>query len=175
HSDGTDYIISRSVDETGTVELQLADGTLTCDGTVGFLRLRDGRVTAASLVGGTNLAYKDFALSSVYAGLTGAITGVEADEASGAYAFAVDQELPASENIAGHYVIVTHGDGSTHGYEVAGSARRGDMNLLQLADDPGFRISDGGDTEFLYFPHDAITGPNTYRISSVVNYEAEAH
>ncbi|MFO7947531.1 MAG: heparinase II/III family protein, partial [Armatimonadota bacterium] len=63
HSDGTDYIISRSVDETGTVELQLADGTLTCDGTVGFLRLRDGRVTAASLVGGTNLAYKDFALS----------------------------------------------------------------------------------------------------------------
>lgn len=173
HDDGTDYILSAPVGAGAPVELQLPGGTLRCDGTVGFLRLHEGRVTAASLVDGTTLAYRGFSVAAQYPAITGTIVGMETGGAAGPYAFVVDRELPPSEAVAGCFVVVTHGNGSSHGYEIAGTEQRGAEHLLYLTDDPGFRLKPDGLTEFTHFPHNTITGPNSFRLSSVVNYELD--
>ncbi len=173
HADGTDYILSTAVGAQAPMELQLPGGTLKCDGTVGLLRLHEGRVTAASVVDGTTLTYGGFSVAVPYPAIAGTVVGMEIDEAARRYALVVDRELPASEAVAGRFVLVTHGDGSSHGYEIAGSQQRGDEHLLHLTDDPGFRLNPDGQTEFVYFPHNTISGPNSFRLSSVVNYELD--
>ncbi len=173
HADGTDYILSAPLGTELPFELQLPGGTLRCDGTVGFLRLHEGRVTAASVVDGTMLTYNGFSVAVPYPAIAGTIVGMEADEAAGRYAFIVDRQLPPSQTVTGHFVMVTHGNGTGHGYEIAGTEQRGEKHLLYLTDDPGFRLNPDGETEFIYFPHKTISGPNTFHLGSVVNYELD--
>lgn len=171
HSTGTDYIVSGPVGAAAPAELKLPGGALICDGTIGFVRLRDGRVTAAGLVDGTQLTYGDFALSAPINAVTGEITAVEADEAAGRYAFVVNVPLPAAGRLKGSIAVVTHGDGTTHGYEIADAQQAEEKHLLILNDDPGFRVDSEGRTEFVYMPHNTVEGVNRFRIGSVVSYE----
>ncbi len=173
HAQGTDYVLSAPLGTELPFELQLPGGTLTCDGTVGLLRLHQGRVTAASVVGGTTLSYNGFSVAVPYPAIAGTIVGMEVDEAANRYALVVDRELPASAAVTGRFVLVTHDDGTTHGYEIAGAEQRGEQHLLYLAEDPGFRLKPDGTTEFVYFPHNTISGPNSFRLNSVVNYELD--
>jgi len=170
HTKGTDYILSAPVGAEATAELQLPGGALRCDGALGFLRVQGGRVTAASLVDGTTLTYRDFSLAVPQPTIVGQIVAVEADDAAGRYAFIVDQELPTYQELTGRVVIVTHGNGRTHGYEIAGGERQDGRHLLLLTADPGFRLRPDGQTEFVYFPQRTIAGKNRFRLSSTANY-----
>ncbi len=173
HQAGTDYIISSPLEGGAQVSLEVDGKPLACDGRLGLIRLRDGAPITAYLTDGTLLRYGDFAIESERAAIAGTITGVERDDAANEYAFVVDQELPPGAALAGGFVIVTHGDGTTHGYEIAGCERRDGANLLHLADDPGFKINADGTTQFVYYPGNTIAGTNTFRINTVVYFQAD--
>ncbi|MBT3380713.1 MAG: hypothetical protein HN406_34255 [Lentisphaerae bacterium] len=171
HTEGVDYVLCTPAGTEATMEVQLPDGPLRCDGTMGFLRVQNGRVAAAGVLDGTMLTYGDLALTVPYPTIAGRITGVEVDEARGRYAFAVDRELPPAQALVGRCVVVTHGDGRTHGYEISGADRAGQKNLLYLAADPGFRLKTDGQTQFVYFPQASIAGGNSFRISSMATHK----
>jgi len=173
HEAGTDYILSSPIEGGQQVSLNVNGKTLACNGRLGLIRVRDGAPVAAYLTDGTLLQYGDFVIESDREAIAGVITGVERDDATNKYAFVVDQELLPEDALAGCFVIVTHGDGTTHGYEIAGSERRADANLLHLTDDPGFKINEDGTTQFVYYPGNTIEGPNTFRINTVIYFQAE--
>ena len=60
-------------------------------------------------------------------------------------------------------MIVTHGNGPRHGYEIDRIEREGDRTVIVLTADHGLRIS-GDTTEEVYFPRRTMTGPNTFLI-----------
>ncbi|MGD8239651.1 MAG: hypothetical protein PVH68_13915, partial [Armatimonadota bacterium] len=135
-----------------------------CAGRTGFLRLRGGDVTRAYLLDGTRLRCGDFSLEApaAPAGVIGAVVRED-----GRFGFRVREKLPAGDALAGRTVLVTHPDGSRHGYRIRGVE---DRSVLVLDDDPGFTIRGDGKTEFLYFPQGELEGANTYRILTATTW-----
>ena len=71
-----------------------------------------------------------------------------------------------------HYkIIVTHGNGYTHGYEIDRVAHTDGKSVIILADDHGLRIS-GDVTEECYFPRRKITGVNRFVIAKWSAWQA---
>jgi hypothetical protein len=63
-------------------------------------------------------------------------------------------------------MVVTHGNGYTHGYPIDRVERRGDRTWVHLGMDPGLRI-EGDVTQEVCFPRRRIEGRNRFVIHNL--------
>ena len=141
-------------------------GDVTMVGKMGLIRLVDGAVQEMTLVGGTLL--RKGAAEVTNAGLyTGAVLETRRAAAGDAYdALVVDAQVPA--NAAGTYVVVTHPDGMTTGFEIGQVLHENGKSVLVLNEqDPGFVIEADGSSRQTYYPHLGWTGAHTFEIAGV--------
>jgi heparinase II/III-like protein len=164
HGEIVDTIIS-TLDKPPYHERRLPDG-IAIQGRLGILRQRAGKVTAAWLVDGTRLSKHGFALTCGAPRHEGTIASAtrKADGASHD-SFITTTELPSGDALAGQWMIVTHGSGHTHGYEIESVDRTGGRSVIILRDDHGLTIT-GGTTEERYFPRRKFDGPNRFLIAA---------
>jgi len=134
------------------------------DGCIALVSELEGDIAAAYLVGGKQLTKGDFSLSSetaVYEGTIEAATrladGAETD------AFITSARRPPRIKLRGEWMIVTHPNGCTHGYQIARVEHRDGKTWLHLEADHGLRIT-GDTTQEVYHPRRTFTGPNRFRI-----------
>jgi hypothetical protein len=163
HGDYTDTIMS-TLDDPPYTERRLPSG-LTVSGRLAVVREKAGRVVAAWLLDGARVSKGDFALTLEKPRYEGVIE-VASREADGAAedAFITTAALPAGDKLAGQWLIVTHGNGYTHGYEISRVEQRDGKSVVVLREDHGLRLS-GEQTEECYFPRRKITGPNRFVIA----------
>ncbi len=163
--DGEGDLIVCSTEEAARQRVALPGAPgIECAGRTVFLRLRGGEVASAYLLDGTRLRCGDFSLVADPAP-QGVIQGVVRE--NGRFAFRVGERLPPGGALAGRTVLVTHPDGTRHGYRIK-AIEAGP--LIVLEDDPGFTIRDDGKTEFLYFPPGELEGRNTYRVLTAATW-----
>ena len=157
----TDTIIS-TLDEPGGPARSAGGVRLT--GRLGIVRERAGKVVGAWLVEGTELTAPDMTLASNTAAYTGELTASER-KADGAAenTFTTDADLPLGDMLAGSWMIVTHPNGFTHGYEIARVEQRDGRRAIVLTDDHGL-IIDGATTREAYYPRREMQGVNSFRI-----------
>ncbi len=157
----TDTIIS-TLDDAPYPE-RTVDG-VTMRGRLGVVRRVAGEVTAMWLFQGHELTAGEDSIATdddLYAGTIERATriadGAEHD------AFITDADLPMGEDLQGAWIIVTHGNGFRHGYEIDRIEREGDETTIILTADHGLRVA-GDTTEEVYFPRRTIEGANTFAI-----------
>ena len=97
--------------------------------------------------------------------IVGAMREADGDEQD---AFIVGGELPGGEGLKDVWMIVTHGNGLTHGYEIDQIERREGKTIAVLSHDHGLRI-DGDTTKEAYFPGREISGQNTFVVPLSAN------
>lgn len=159
--DLADTIIS-TLDEPPFVERRAGDVTLR--GRLGIVRRVRDKVIGLWLFEGTELSAAEQSISAERSGYSGTIRGAQRKlEGAGRDAFITEAELPVGDDLHGRWMIVTHGNGSRHGYEIDRIEREGDRTVIVLTADHGLRIS-GDTTEEVYFPRRTMTGPNTFLI-----------
>ena len=76
--------------------------------------------------------------------------------------------MPAGVALHGAWIIVTHGNGHTRGYEIDRVEKRGGQTVIVLTMDHGLRIK-GDATEEVFFPQRKIKGRNTFSIPLAVS------
>ena len=164
HGEVVDTIVS-TLDAPPYTERRLPDG-ISIKGRLSILRQRAGKVAAAWLVDGTRLSKGDFALTCDASRYEGTIDSATR-KADGAAldSFVTAAELPSGDALAGRWMIVTHGSGHTHGYEIQSVDRADGRSVIILRDDHGLRIA-GGTTEERYFPRRKFDGPNRFVIAA---------
>ena len=162
HGDTVDTIIS-TLDEPPYSERATPDG-IRLHGKLGLLRQREGSPTEAWLFEGVSLAGNGLSLSMDQGALTGEIAAATR-QADGAEhdAFITDAELPLGETLRAAWMIVTHGNGYTHGYEMDRVEERDGRRVIVLSHDHGLKI-DEGTTREVFYPQREIAGFNTFRI-----------
>jgi len=79
-------------------------------------------------------------------------------------ALVTEQPLPEGDALHGVWMIVTHGNGYKHGYEIDRVATQDGKTLIVLTDDHGLRI-DGGVTREVFYPRRAIEGADSFYIA----------
>ncbi|MGI5819521.1 MAG: heparinase II/III domain-containing protein [Armatimonadota bacterium] len=157
----TDTIIS-TLDEAPFPERTVGD--LTIRGRLGVVRRIDGEVAALWLFEGLELSAGDERVTLDAPALAGEISGATRIAEGGEHdALFIAGDLPASDDLRGSWLIVTHGNGFTHGYEIDRIEQIDGRSAIILTDDHGLRI-DGETTEEMYFPRRTIEGPNTFTI-----------
>ena len=164
HGDTVDTIIS-TLDEPPYPERRLPDG-IAVQGRLGILRQRAGKVSAAWLVDGTRLSQGNFVLTCDAPRYEGVIDSATRKADGAAHdSFVTTTELPSGDALAGRWVIVTHGSGHTHGYEIESLDRTGGGSAIVLRDDHGLKIT-GNSTEECYFPRRKFKGHNRFVITA---------
>jgi len=159
--DITDTIIS-TLDEAPFVQRTASDVTI--KGRLGIVRRIAGKVTAMWLYEGLELTAGETGVAADVSAYTGAIEAASRKaDGDDRDAFITKAELPTGDELAGMWMILTHGNGLRHGYEIARVERQGADTLVTVADDHGLRI-DGETTREAYFPGRTIEGSNTFRI-----------
>lgn len=158
-----DTIIS-TLDQPPYPERATTDG-LRIKGRLGLIRRVDDMVTGLWLVDGELLDGKGAALNSKTAQYRGDIeAATRKADGQPEDAFVTDAaDLPPGETLRGRWLIVTHGNGLTHGYELDRIETREGRTLLVLKNDHGLRI-EGDTTRELFFPRREIKGRNTFRL-----------
>ena len=165
HRAGTDYIVS--CPQPQPVAVDLPEGRrLKCTARLAVMRVKAGEVVLAYLCDGEELSLGRFALKCPPSH-TGTIERVHRDEGKGEYSFLVTGQLPVGDALAGHTILITHPDKTTHGYLIRSVEPQGGRSLVRLQDDPGFDVLDTN-TRFLFYPPHEVKGGNTYRVNSVV-------
>lgn len=161
-----DYIVCNPEGQGETVEI----GKLRISGRVGWVRERGGEAVEMCLVGGRELAFGSRKIAS-FGTWVGRVTGVSR-KARGAPADALEVagSPPSVRDVRGLSTIVRHGDGSSHGYPLAGVRRVAGRTLLLLRDEPGFEVAAGG-TRFLFFPRREIAGEVTCSVAAVARWK----
>jgi len=86
-------------------------------------------------------------------------------------AFITDAELSAGSALRGMWMIVTHGNGYKHGYEIDRVEKQDGKTTIVLTDDHGLLI-DGDKTTEVYFPRREIDGTNSFVIPLAVGGQA---
>ena len=162
HTAGTDMVIS-TLDEPPYPKRVAPDG-VEMRGRLGVLREPTEGPTRGWLFEGVELASVGCRLGTERGRHEGRIVGAmreaDGDEQD---AFIVEGDLPEGESLKGIWMVVTHGNGFTHGYEIDRVERRDGNTVAVLADDHGLRI-DGDTTKEAYFPRREILGQNTFVI-----------
>ena len=163
HGEFTDTIVA-VLDEAPYPERRLPGG-LVVQGRLAVVRERAGQVVSAWLVDGRRAGKGKFSLALEKPRYEGALTGAErtADGAP-ADAFLTDAALPAGEALAGRWMVVTHADGHTHGYQVERVERRGGLSAIVLTDDHGLKVAER-ETEEMFFPRRRFAGANRFVIA----------
>ncbi len=157
-----DYFLSTmGADE----KLSVKDGALplALEGRIGFVSTQAGKVTRLYLLDGARLTAGDEAVEAE----SGDGTVVAAlSQAGGAdrNAFELRGTLPAEAEIVGRTILLTDGEGTRRGFEIAGVERDGATTRILLASDPTMRISDGV-MKLLGFPHWGVKGEVKYHIA----------
>ena len=87
-------------------------------------------------------------------------------------AFVTASQLPEETDLSGEILIITHGDGTAHGYTIDRVERSGGTTLIHVVDESGLEIAED-ETKMVYFPHRTIKGTNTFRIagSTLLGYD----
>jgi len=165
-----DLIICCTEETAGEMVTIPADPPVEFTGRTGFVRLRGEEVLTAYMLDGTRLHCGEFTMVTEPAP-EGAIAGVVREEDR--FGFQVAERLPGGKALAGRTVLVTHPDGSTHGYVASGVEVIEGGSLILLDDDPGFSIREDGKTEFIYYPQGEQEGSNTYRVLTVTSLQRQ--
>ncbi len=162
HGDTVDTIIS-TLDEPPYPQRTTPSG-ISLKGRLGIVRQVAGVATGAWLFEGEALAgggWKVDAADSRYNGQIQAATrkaeGAEHD------AFVTDAALPEGDGMHGVWMIVTHGNGYKHGYEIDRVEKQDGKTSIVLTYDHGLRI-EGDKTTEVYFPRREIEGTNSFVI-----------
>ena len=138
------------------------------DGRVGVAIEREGRVSAGYLIGGTRFSAGSLDLAAECAGLAGTISAAtrraDGDDTD---AFLTPAEVPVGSKLRGAWMVVTHGNGFRHGYEIDHVDREGDVTRIHLRQDHGLRVHGGRTTE-VFFPQRRIQGVNRFAIPGAV-------
>ncbi len=172
HGDWTDTIMS-TLDEPPYPERKLPGG-LVLNGRLAVVRERAGQVVAAWLVDGTRVAKGDFVGTLDTPRYEGVLeSALRKGDGASEDAFLTAAALPVGNKLAGQWMIVTHGNGYTHGYEIARIERREGKSVIVLRDDHGLQIR-GNQTEEWYFPRRKISGPNRFVIAAGAHFSREA-
>ena len=131
-------------------------------GRLGVVREPTDGPGRAWLFDGEELVAGDVRLQVERGRYEGRIVGAmrEAD-GDGQDAFIVEGDLPEGDSLNGVWMIVTHGNGLTHGYEIDRVEQHDEKTVIVLSDDHGLRI-DGDTTKEAYFPQRDIKGENTF-------------
>jgi hypothetical protein len=162
HGEYTDTIVVTH-DQPPYPERLTADG-VSLQGRVGVVRRRGETVVGTWLFEGTDLRCGGNAISSEAGAFTGDITAAprigEGAECDG---FITDAKLPAGETLQGAWVIVTHGNGFTHGYPIERIDAVDGMTRIVLGMDHGLHV-EGSTTREVYVPRRTMEGANRFRI-----------
>lgn len=132
-------------------------------GSVGMIRLQNGEVAEMMMVGGKRLEFGE----AVLAGDAKAEGSVRETKriAAGDTIDALVTDVRVPEEAAGQYVIVTHPDQRTTGYQIREVRHEQGSSVLVLADqDPGFEILDDGTSEQLFYPNTKWSGDHKFEI-----------
>ncbi|MBM4047412.1 MAG: hypothetical protein FJ279_20085, partial [Planctomycetes bacterium] len=166
HGEFTDTILSLP-DPVG--ERRLPNGVV-ARARLAVVREQGGKVVAAWLVDGTQVSKGDFTLKLEEPRYEGVIESATR-KADGAAedAFVTSAALPSGDSLAGHWMVVTHGNGYTHGYEIRCVERHDGKSFIILCDDHGLKIT-GDQTEELYFPRRKIAGRNRFVVMGATAY-----
>ncbi len=160
HATGVDTVISTLDDPP--YPRRSTPGGVTMGGRLGVVREPTDGPGRAWLFDGEELVAGDVRLQVERGRYEGRIVGAmrEAD-GDGQDAFIVEGDLPEGDSLNGVWMIVTHGNGLTHGYEIDRVEQHDEKTVIVLSDDHGLRI-DGDTTKEAYFPQRDIKGENTF-------------
>lgn len=140
-------------------------GDIEMVGEMGMIRLIDGQVSDMALTGGTLLRKGGRSLQG-----DGVISGTVTDTlrvANGDAYDALVTDAQVSDAAIGRYVIVSHPDGSTTGYQIGSIVREPGRTILVLAEyDPGSELAGDGSSRQTFYPHKSWTGPHTFAIKT---------
>ncbi len=162
HGDTTDTII-RTLDDAPYPVRTTADG-VTLKGRLSIVRREQGNVTGMWLFEGESLRCDGARLSMPVARHEGEIVAAtrKADGAA-ENSFITDADLPEGSEMHGLWMIVTHGNGYKHGYQVDRIEKQSGETVIVLTMDHGLRI-EGDTTTEVFFPRREIAGTNTFVI-----------
>lgn len=132
-------------------------------GEMGMVRLIDGRAEEMSLVGGTLLQKGEQQLLG-----SGKVTGMIEDAKRAAAgdemnAFVTQANVP--QEAVGRYMIITHPDGSTSGYEIGDVVQTDGRTLIVLSEHDPDMTFDSDRSQQVYFPHRSWTGDHVFSIA----------
>ena len=157
-----DTIIS-TLDEAPYPERKTPDG-IAMKGRLGIVRQVDGETTGAWLFEGVALTADGWSvkaeIGSYGGGIVGATRKVDGAEED---AFLTDAQLPEGEALQGVWMIVTHGNGFTHGYPIDRVEKQEGKTVIVLGMDHGLKI-EGPQTKEVFYPRRTIEGANTFVI-----------
>ncbi|NLJ36439.1 MAG: hypothetical protein GX358_09480 [candidate division WS1 bacterium] len=132
-------------------------------GRLGILRQVDGKSTGMWMFDGEKLS-ADWAMEADHGQFEGTIeSAMRVDDGAEHDAFVTDAQLPEGGLLHGVWMIVRHGNGHTHGYEIDRVEQRDGKCLVILSSDHGLRI-EGDNTEEVYFPLRKMEGVNSFVI-----------
>jgi hypothetical protein len=157
----TDTIIS-TLDER-PYPVRTAAG-VTLKGRLGIVRREGEAITGMWLFEGRRLTSGQYSISADENSYTGSLTDATRKADGAEYdAFLTDADLPQGTALHGAWVIVTHGNGFTHGYEIDRVDTVEGKTRMILTEEHGLKINDDT-TEEVFFPQRTIEGENTFTI-----------
>jgi len=77
--------------------------------------------------------------------------------------------LPQGDALSKRWLLVTHPDKTTHGYEIRSVERQGQESIVQVARDPGFEIGEAGESRWLYYPPRELRGQHVAMVPATVH------
>jgi hypothetical protein len=159
-SPGATYLVVTCTDPARPVTCDSPEGAVVFQGRYGVLR-RSGPSVTAQLVGASRISWGDAAFAGA-GRLEGRVLSATAD----ALELAADVADPA--RLAGLTAIVTHGDGTTHGYQILRAERTAPDRVKLSVPATGFTY-DGEKqvTRFTSFPLNEIAGENRLTIDLI--------
>ena len=165
HSSGTDTVTT-TLGRPPYPERVTSTG-IRMRGRLGVVRQAEGKPTTGWLFEGEELKSNDLTLTLPTARHEGRVLGAtRRADGSDHDAFIVDADLPEGSALQGVWMIVTHGNGFTHGYEIDRVQTHEGRKLVILTHDHGLRIS-YDTTEEVYFTQREIEGTNSFMIPLV--------
>jgi len=166
HGDSVDTIIS-TLDEPPYPERVTADG-ISIGGKLGIVRQHNGETVGAWLLDGAALAGHGWLLKTDEGPYTGdLISATRKADGAETDSFVTAARLPAGNALHGVWMIVTHGNGYKHGYEIDRVQDQDGKSVIVLTDDHGLRIEDGVTRE-VFYPRGEIEGINSFYIPLAV-------
>ena len=162
HREYVDTIVV-TLDESPYPQRVAADGT-TLRGRVGVVRRKGNDVIGTWLIEGTELNQGTASLVLAEGAISGEIIAATREADGDEYdAFVTTAELATGEQLKGAWMIVTHGNGCTHGYPIERTEVVDGKTRIVLGMDHGLRI-EGSTTTEIYHPQRTIEGINEFRI-----------
>lgn len=162
YDDVIDIVLSNPHHDQGP----LVVGELELHGEMGFIRVRDGFVREARLVGGTSLRIGDIEVTGTGKAIGTVLQTRRLVDGDGVDGIVTDATIAG--DVAGKYAIITHPDGSTSGFEISHVTSENGTNLIVFAEhDPAFVIDAEGRSHQIFYPRKVWDGRHTVEIAYI--------